>query len=331
MALNLYSFTDDNSYTLQSEVFFGSISPDYEYDKLELIGQGALSLVYRAKHKKENNTVAIKYLKQDHDKTSLRKEVFREVNILKSLNHNNIIKLHELILDAELNNLCLVLEFCVCSVEQIITKATSKLHLDQVKCIAKQMFKGLNYLHKNYIIHRDLKPQNLLVSSDGILKIIDFDMSRKYRLQELNMTPGLVTRWYRPPELLLESPAYGTQVDLWSAGCIMMELETRKPLLPGDTDIQQLNLIIDLLGAPNVGLWPGLKDCKRYRNINIRNEKFGKLKEMLDDNNINGRDVINDLLIYDPNQRLTADDCYYHDWFEQAPYPASSIKIPLQL
>lgn len=120
--------------------------------------------------------------------------------------------------------------------------------LSQVKCLARQLLEGLEYLHRNDIIHRDVKLQNILLTAKGVLKLADFGMSRPYSRRPL--TPGVVTIWYRSPELLLGTQHYTPSVDLWSAGLIIGELLLNEPVLPGETPIQQLALIVKLIGTP---------------------------------------------------------------------------------
>lgn len=331
--LLLYSFSDNSPYNLPPEIFGGVTGTTLDYEKLESIGQGALSSVFKAKHKKTAKIKAIKYLKRTNT-SSLRKEVFREINILRNLDHDNIVKLEELVLSRELNNLCLVLEYCPYSLTQLISDSLDKIPLNQIKCISQQMFRGLDFLHKNYIIHRDLKPDNLLISGDGKLKIIDFDMSRTFTELGIPMTPGVITRWYRPPEILLEAPKYGSKVDVWSAGCILMELFLRKPFLQGESDVHQIGLIIDLIGLPNENSWPGLRQCKFAHNIKFNQNKiYNRLDERLSDLCFDEdlMEIVRNLIVYNPEKRYKSEDCYYHNWFEVAPFPAKKIEIPKEL
>jgi cyclin-dependent kinase 10 len=139
-----------------------------------------------------------------------------------------------------------------------------------------QLLKGLEYCHSHSIIHRDLKMSNLLLTSTGLLKIgntyffyakralyssynfiADFGLARTLSLPGKPMTPNVVTLWYRAPEVLFGDSNYTTSIDLWSAGCIMGELMQHKPLLPGNTEQAQLDLIVKLLGSPNDTIWPG--------------------------------------------------------------------------
>lgn len=123
----------------------------------------------------------------------------------------------------------------------------------QIKCYARQLFEGLAFLHRCHVLHRDMKGANILISNKGLLKIADFGLARPLEERRDRYTGGVVTRWYRPPELLLGCLNYGPPVDLWGAGCILAEMYLRKPLLAGESDIQQLELIVKLCGTLEPG------------------------------------------------------------------------------
>ncbi|MCJ1475068.1 hypothetical protein MMC13_003728 [Lambiella insularis] len=131
----------------------------------------------------------------------------------------------------------------------LLDELNVRFTLSQVKCLFKQLLEGLDYLNRNDIIHRDVKMQNLLLSAKGVLKLADFGMAREYSSHPL--TPGVVTIWYRAPELLLGTKYYTSSVDMWSAGLILAELLLSTPCLTGETPIEQLALITKLLGSPS--------------------------------------------------------------------------------
>lgn len=109
-----------------------------------------------------------------------------------------------------------------------------------------QILRGLKYIHSANVLHRDLKPSNLLLNANCDLKICDFGLARTTSETDF-MTEYVVTRWYRAPELLLNSSEYTTAIDVWSVGCIFMELMDRKPLFPGRDHVHQLRLLMEVI------------------------------------------------------------------------------------
>ena len=102
----------------------------------------------------------------------------------------------------------------------------------------QQLLSGLDHCHSRGVLHRDIKGSNLLIDNNGILKIADFGLATAYDPRHsVPLTSRVVTLWYRPPELLLGASHYGVAVDLWSTGCILGELYTGKPILPGKTEV----------------------------------------------------------------------------------------------
>lgn len=326
--IKLHSSIDLISYIPSHELLFGKLKTSTDYAKLASLGDGSSGSVIKAQDK-TGFVVAMKRLKQSNRSIGcLVKEVFREINILKSLDHDNIIKLFDVATSPDLH-LYLILEYCPYSLDKYIDSyrdAACNIPHPQIKAIARQMFKGLNYLHQNFIVHRDIKPPNLLISSNGVLKIIDFGLSKRIIHDNKLMTPGMMTLWYQPPEILLQAPSYGIGVDLWSAGCVLGELLKRSPLLPGKGDINQLTLIVDLIGKPTPKIWPGMTACKHY-DLNLKDQPFNRIAETFQNLVEAGAiDLLTQLLVYDPNARLSAEDCVDHDWFEQAPLPANKIE-----
>lgn len=108
-----------------------------------------------------------------------------------------------------------------------------------------QLLRGLKYIHSANIIHRDLKPSNLLLNANCDLKICDFGLARPNTDDEF-MTEYVVTRWYRAPELLLNSSDYTAAIDVWSVGCIYMELMNRTPLFAGRDHVHQMRLLTEV-------------------------------------------------------------------------------------
>lgn len=327
----IINISDFNQYKLPEEAFYGDLRATTEFEMFGNIGDGSSATVLKAKDTKHNRIVAMKYLKNASLGKDLKRETFREITILKTLRHEHVIELYEVSIAPELNNLCLILEYCPHSLDKLIDSYTKDIPVTQAKCIAKQLFRGLDYIHKNFIIHRDLTTTNCLISSEGQLKISDFGLSRKYNLNCRNfcpLTPGVVTLWYRAPEILLEAPSYGREVDLWSAGCILAEVLLREPLLKGESELDQISLTIDLIGSPNPKVWPGYTKCGIPKSIRLKSSPFNKIQERFQKfDGTSVTEIISGLLIYNPEKRLSAENCAQHEWIEKAPFPDSKIDI----
>ena len=150
----------------------------------------------------------------------------------------------------------LVFDFMDTDLENIIRDQSIILTTANIKSYILMTLQGLEYLHLHWILHRDLKPNNLLVNSHGVLKIADFGLAKFFGSPTRVNTHQVVTRWYRCPELLFGAKQYGTNIDIWSVGCILGELLLRSPLFPGESDLDQLTKIFQVLGSPTEETWP---------------------------------------------------------------------------
>lgn len=211
------------------------------------------------------------------------------------------------------------MEYCEQDLSNILDNIQSPFNESQVKCIALQVFQGLAYLHKHYYIHRDLKVSNLLMTDRGCVKIADFGLARRFGEPIKPMTPRVVTLWYRAPELLLNSPTHTTGVDIWAAGCILGELLLHKPLLPGRTEVQQLDMIIDLLGTPHSAIWPEMDQLPALQNFTLKNQPYNNLKHKFPYLSAAGLRLLNFLFMYDPAKRATAEECLQSSYFREQP------------
>ncbi|XP_066438541.1 cyclin-dependent kinase 10 isoform X2 [Eleutherodactylus coqui] len=198
----------------------------------------------------------------------------------------------------------------------------------KVKCICFQLLTGLQYLHKNFIVHRDLKVSNLLMTDKGCVKIADFGLARAYSVPAKQMTPKVVTLWYRAPELLLGSTTQTTAIDMWAVGCILAELLAHKPLLPGTSEIQQIDLIIQLLGTPNETIWPGFSKLPLVGQYTVRKQPYNNLKHKFPWLSEAGLRLLNFLFMYDPKKRATAEDSLASSYFKEKPLPCEPQLMP---
>lgn len=292
--------------------------PDH-YEEIHVIGTGAYGTVYKARDTVNDSIVAIKKVKLGLTEDGVPMQVLREISLLKQLgkaNHPNIVRLldicHGQRLDREMV-LYLVFEHVDQDLNTYIEKCPAPgLGPDTVKDIIWQILNGVDFLHSNRIVHRDLKPQNILVSRDGSVKLADFGLARIYDFSSL-LTTVVVTLWYRSPEVLLGN-SYATPVDLWSCGCIFAELFLRKPLFPGQYEIDQLNQIFQLLGTPSHEEWPN--------NSSIGREAFASrpirpLSNIIPEMDQHALDLLQKLLVFSSDDRISAGKALLHPYFAE--------------
>ncbi|CAA2963263.1 probable serine threonine- kinase At1g54610 [Olea europaea subsp. europaea] len=226
------------------------------YEKLEKIGQGTYSSVFRARDLESGKIVALKKVRFDNFEPESVRFMAREIIILRRLDHPNIIKLEGIITSRLSCSIYLVFEYMEHDISGLLSCPDIKFSQEQVKCYMKQLLLGLEHCHSRGVMHRDIKGANLLVDNEGVLKLADFGLANfcSYR-QKQPLTSRVVTLWYRPPELLLGSTDYGASVDLWSVGCVFAELLMARPILQGRTEVEQLHKIFKLCGSPPDDYW----------------------------------------------------------------------------
>nr|DAD26036.1 TPA_asm: hypothetical protein HUJ06_027504 [Nelumbo nucifera] len=184
-----------------------------------------------------------------------------------------------------------------------------------------QLLRGLKYIHSANVLHRDLKPSNLLLNANCDLKICDFGLARTTS-EKVPMTEYVVTRWYRAPELLLNCSAYTAAIDIWSVGCILMEIIRREPLFPGNSHVQQLRLITEMIGSPDdsdLGFLRSDNARKRVKQLpRVPKQPFS---QKFPDMSPLAIDLAERMLVFYPSKRITADEALNH------PYILSLHKI----
>ncbi|XP_067843927.1 cyclin-dependent kinase 2-like isoform X3 [Heptranchias perlo] len=260
------------------------------FQKVEKIGEGTYGVVYKAMNKVTGEMVALKKIRLDAEMEGVPSTAIREISLLKELNHPNIVKLLDVIHSEK--KLYLVFEFLNQDLKKYMDSAPpTGLPLQLVKSYLFQLLQGVAFCHSHRVLHRDLKPQNLLINDAGAIKLADFGLARAFGVPVRTYTHEVVTLWYRAPEILMGCKFYSTAVDVWSIGCIFAEMVTRKPLFPGDSEIDQLFRIFRTLGTPNESVWPGVTQLPDYKANFPRwvRQDFNKILPNLD---IDGKDLL---------------------------------------
>ncbi|KAF5858232.1 hypothetical protein ETB97_004686 [Aspergillus alliaceus] len=205
----------------------------------------------------------------------------------------------------------------------------------EIKTLLFQVLSGLDFLHSQWIMHRDLKTSNLLMNNRGEIKIADFGMARYYGDPPPKLTQLVVTLWYRAPELLLGAEKYGTEIDMWSIGCIFGELLTKEPLLQGKNEVDQVSKIFALTGPPTPQIWPGFRSLPNAKSLRLPQTssapsgnppllpraKFPFLTN-------SGLQLLSSLLALNPSSRPTTQECLSHPYFREDPRPKPKEMFP---
>ncbi|CAO3611471.1 unnamed protein product [Cunninghamella blakesleeana] len=295
-----------------------------KYRKDAKIGEGTYAVVYRGTQASTGRKIAIKKIKMGQFKDGLHLTAIREVKYLQELRHPNIIELIDVF--SHKTNLNLVLEFLDSDLEQLIKNKSVLFMPADIKAWMLMMLRGLDHCHCHFILHRDMKPNNLLLTENGVLKIADFGLARDWGDPSKQMTSQVVTRWYRSPELLFGAKEYSYAIDIWAVGCIFAELMLRTPLVAGDSDMDQLTKIFHALGTPTENDWPGLTTLPDY----IQFKHFPKvpLHQYLTAASDDAISLLEKMIVFDPNQRWTAEECLNHSYFRNMPLATPSEKLP---
>ncbi|KAH0644357.1 hypothetical protein KY284_032241 [Solanum tuberosum] len=302
-------------------VFIVSTSPINRYKVIKEVGNGTFGSVWRALNKQSGEVVAIKKMKKKY--YSWEECInLREVKSLRKMSHPNIVKLKEVIRENDI--LYFVFEYMECNLYHLM-KDRPKLFLEsEVRNWCFQIFQGLANMHQRGYFHRDLKPENLLVSKDTI-KIADFGLAR-----EINSKPPYTeyvsTRWYRAPEVLLQSSIYGPAVDMWAMGAIMAELLTLRPLFPGSSEADEIYKICSVIGTPSKSEWAHGHELAGAINYQFPQIPGVNLSVLLPSASEDAINLITSLCSWDPCKRPTAVEVLQHRFFQSCFYVPPSLR-----
>ncbi|XP_078438689.1 mitogen-activated protein kinase 1-like [Wolffia australiana] len=279
------------------------------------IGKGAYGLVCSAFNSETGEQVAIKKIANAFDNRIDAKRTLREIKLLRHMDHENVVAIRDIIpppTRGSFNDVYIAYELMDTDLHQII-RSNQALSEEHCQYFLYQILRGLKYIHSANVLHRDLKPSNLLLNANCDLKICDFGLARTTSETDF-MTEYVVTRWYRAPELLLNSSEYTAAIDVWSVGCIFMELMERKPLFPGRDHVHQLRLLMELIGTPSESdLGSVNENARRYLRqlpFHARQsfpDKFPRVHPA-------AIDLVEQMLTFDPRQRITVEEALAHPY-----------------
>ncbi|XP_043082573.1 serine/threonine-protein kinase MAK isoform X1 [Puntigrus tetrazona] len=283
------------------------------YTTLKQLGDGTYGSVLMGKSNESGELVAIKRMKRKFYSWEECMNL-REVKSLKKLNHANVVKLKEVI--RENDHLYFVFEYMKENLYQLMKDRENKMFTEnEIRNIMFQVLSGLAFVHKHGFFHRDMKPENLLCMGPELVKIADFGLAREIRSRP-PYTDYVSTRWYRAPEVLLRSPVYSSPIDIWAVGCIMAELYTLRPLFPGNSEVDEIFKICQVLGTVKKSDWP-----EGYQLASAMNFRFPQcvptpLKTLIPNATNEALDLMRDLLHWDPKKRPSAAKALRYPYFQ---------------
>ncbi|KAM5342472.1 hypothetical protein ACJ41O_013438 [Fusarium nematophilum] len=294
-----------------------------------VVGSGTYGKVFKGLNVYTKGLVALKRIRMEGERDGFPVTAVREIKLLQSLRHINIVKLQEVMV--EKNDCFMVFEYLSHDLTGLLNHPTFKLDAAQKKHLAKQMFEGLDYLHTRGVLHRDIKAANILVSNEGTLKLADFGLARFYaKRHQLDYTNRVITIWYRSPELLLGETKYTAAVDVWSAACVMVEIFTRHAIFTGDgTELSQLEKIYNILGTPTLQDWPNLVDMAWFELLRPTAKRKNVFADKYRDKvTPDAFDLLAAMFLYDPAKRPNAAQVLQHSYFTtEEPKPRQAIEL----
>lgn len=315
------------------------------YERIARLDEGTYGVVWKAREiGNTQQIVALKQIKFDAGGTDDVENTFlkdgfpitalREISVLLALSHTNVVRVHEIVVGRQLEQVYMVMEFLDRDLKTVLETMNEPFSQGEVKHILQQVISGVEHLHSHWYLHRDLKTSNLLVDEQrGRIVVCDLGLARRYQEPRQALTQMVCTLWYRPPELLFGFREYGPEVDVWGLGCIFAEILTRKALLPGQGELDQTDLIFSLLGVPTTETWP---DFERLPNAAMFRwkkssppqlaQRFPVLAAAADAHqqtylDPTGFDLLSQMLRLDPKQRISARDALRHVYFSQGVKP----------
>ena len=323
------------THVMHNPLLHGCRSVYDTYEQISRVSEGTYGIVWKARDLNTGSIAALKQIKFDVDekKDGFPVIALREINVLMALSHESIVSVKEIVVGDAFNKVFMVMEFYDFDLKVGIERFEGALLQSELKGIMIQILSAMVHIHSSFYLHRDMKTSNILVHNTGRIAVADFGLARQYTDPPRLLTQLVVTLWYRAPELLFGESRYGPPIDMWSVGCIFGELIRKEAFLKGEGELDQIDQIFSLLGVPNADTWPsfellpnaGLFRWKQRKKEDILLPKIFPINSPLSAKqaflDLNGFQLLEQLLTLDPARRITAQDALDHPYLSKGVAP----------
>ncbi|KAH8877843.1 Cyclin-dependent kinase 12 [Schistosoma japonicum] len=310
------------------------------FDTLIQVGEGTYGHVYKARDKITGEYKALKKVRLENEREGFPITAVREIKILRQLRHPNIVNLCEIVTDKDdptdfkkdKGAFFLVFDYMDHDLYGILESGLVTFSEQHIASLMKQLLDGLSFCHDRHFLHRDIKCSNILINNRGQLKLADFGLARLYIAgdKERPYTNKVITLWYRPPELLLGEERYGPAVDIWSCGCILGEMFTRRPMFQANEEVEQLEVISRVCGYPDPAIWPNVEKLPFYSTIKPKKMYRRRLREEYHIIPPHAVDLLDHMLQLDPHRRCSAREALSSPWLRNIdPSKISPPRLPV--
>lgn len=288
----------------------------HKYRLVSKKGEGTFSEVLKAQCITSGEYFAVKCMK-NHFSSIDQVNNLREIQALRRLNpHRNIIDLEEVLYDQQSGRLALVFELMDMNIYELIRGRKQYVKTSRIKLYMYQLLKAIAHMHRNGIFHRDIKPENILIAGEE-LKVADFGSCRGIHTKA-PYTEYISTRWYRAPECLLTNGFYDYKMDMWGVGCVFFEIVSLFPLFPGTNELDQIEKVHAILGTPPREVLDKFKRHASHINkFKFPHKEGTGIARLIPHASPDCIELIELLLIYNPEKRITAKQALRHPYFRE--------------